>query len=81
MIDSVNPESGGGTSDLKNSRRKKPLLADPAKIDRLPPHSMEAEQGVLGCVLLSPNECLGEYIQGFKDALSAFYDLRHSRMH
>ncbi|MBI3415567.1 MAG: replicative DNA helicase [Verrucomicrobia bacterium] len=77
MIDSVNPEGGGGTTDLKNTRRKKPLLADPTRVDRLPPHSLEAEQGVLGCVLLSPNECLGEYIQNFKDALTAFYDLRH----
>lgn len=77
MIDTVTPETGGGSTDLKNARRKKPVLADPAKVDRLPPHSLEAEQGVLGCVLLSPNECLGEYIQNFKDALGAFYDLRH----
>jgi len=34
-------------------------------VDRLPPHSIEAEQGVLACVLLSPQECLGECIERF----------------
>ncbi|MBN9690716.1 MAG: replicative DNA helicase [Verrucomicrobia bacterium] len=43
-------------------------------LDRLPPHSLPAEQGVLGCILLSPSESL--------DACAtlppaAFYDLRH----
>lgn len=45
-------------------------------MDRLPPHSPEAEQGVLGCVLLSPNECLGECIEKFKSGEEVFYDLR-----
>ena len=47
-------------------------------VDRLPPHSPEAEQGVLGCVLLSPNECMGECVQKLKTAEGEeFYDLRH----
>ena len=46
-------------------------------MDRLPPHSPEAEQGVLGCVLLSPNECMGECIEKFKGGAEVFYDLRH----
>ena len=37
----------------------------------------EAEQGVLGCILLSPNECMGECIEKFKSGEEAFYDLRH----
>lgn len=45
--------------------------------DRLPPHSPEAEAGVLGCILLAPSECLDEA----QDALTRdgyeFYDLRH----
>jgi replicative DNA helicase len=46
-------------------------------VDRLPPHSIEAEQGVLGCVLQAPNECLGETIEKFKAGSDLFYDLRH----
>ena len=45
--------------------------------DRLPPHSPEAEQGVLGCILLSPNDCIGECITKFKNGSEVFYDLRH----
>jgi len=47
-------------------------------VDRLPPHSPEAEQGVLVCVLLSPNDCMGECIEKFKGASAeVFYDLRN----
>lgn len=52
-----------------------------ATIDRLPPHSPEGEQGVLGCVLLAPNECLGECIGKFKTGSEAFYDLRHQTIY
>src|SRR2546421_11779291 len=52
-------------------------MANPLKVDRLPPHAMEAEQGVLGCALLSPNECMGECIEKLKAASEVFYDLRH----
>lgn len=44
--------------------------------DRLTPHSPEAEQSVLGCILLSPNECMAECIEKSKGA-AVFYDLRH----
>jgi replicative DNA helicase len=52
-------------------------LADPSRVDRLPPHSIEAEQGVLGCVLLSPPDCMGECIESFRAGSEVFYDLRH----
>jgi replicative DNA helicase len=78
MIDSVLPDTAhGGAIDLKRTRRRKPLLIDPAKIDRLPPHSIEAEQGVLGSIFLSPNECMGEAIEKLKTGAETFYDLRH----
>ena len=77
MINSAS-ESSGGSADLKKSRRKKAGFSDAAtKVDRLPPHSPEAEQGVLGCVLLSPNECVGQCVEKFKSGAEVFYDLRH----
>lgn len=46
-------------------------------VDRLPPSSIEAEAGVLGCVLLSPNDCMGECVEKLKPGADVFYDLRH----
>lgn len=48
--------------------------------DRLPPHAPEAEQGVLGCVLLNPQECLPQVVMRFKADKHAFYDLRHQEI-
>ena len=76
MIDSI-AEGAGAPPDLKRTRRRKAPLSDMAKVDRLPPHSPEAEQGVLGCVLLAPNDCMGESIEKLKGGTDVFYDLRH----
>src|SRR5262245_44628727 len=77
MIDSVS-ENAGGPADFKKSRRKKAGFSEAApKLDRLPPHSPEAEQGVLGCVLLAPNDCLGDCVEKFESGAAVFYDLRH----
>jgi replicative DNA helicase len=81
MIDSVS-EGAGAPADLKRARRKKAGFSDAApKVDRLPPHSTEAEQGVLGCLLLSPNECVGECVEKFKAGPEVFYDLRHQTIY
>ncbi len=83
MIDSVSPESTPGGSanaaDLKKTRRRKALTDVAAALvpDRLPPHSSEAEQGVLGCILLDPPHCLGECIEKCKSGAEVFYDLKH----
>ncbi len=82
MIDSVSPESAGGAAhaaDLKKTRRRKALSDVAAALvpDRLPPHSVEAEQGVLGCILLDPPHCLGECIEKCKAGSEVFYDLKH----
>src|SRR4051812_46836998 len=77
MINSL--ENEGGAPDLKKAprRTRRSEMADPSKVDRLPPHSIEAEQGVLGCILLSPHECMGETIEKFKQGGELFYDLGH----
>jgi replicative DNA helicase len=82
MIDSVSEHAGTGP-DFKKSRRPKTLSQrGAATLDRLPPNSPEAEMGVLGCVLLSPNECLGECVEKLKDdGKEAFYDLRHQTIY
>lgn len=76
MIDSVSNE-GAGSTDLKRAKRVRRPQAAAGNVDRLPPHSAEAEQGVLGCVLLAPNDCMGECIESLKMGAEAFYDLRH----
>jgi replicative DNA helicase len=89
MIDSVSDPLQGDTgastgTDLKKTRRQKGDRRSQSgtAIDRLPPHSTEAEQGVLGCALLDPNQCIGECIEKLKDeGKSAFYDLRHQTIY
>jgi replicative DNA helicase len=77
MIDQVTE-----TEDLKNTRtRRISKGAVHSSVERLPPHSTEAEQGVLGCILLSPNDCLGECIAKFKSGSEVFYDLRHQTIY
>lgn len=61
--------------DLKRAPRQRA-----APIDRLPPHSVEAEQAVLGCMLLSPNDCIGECVARLKVGAEVFYDLRHQAL-
>jgi replicative DNA helicase len=40
------------------------------------------ERGVLGCILLSPNDCMGECIEKLKDnGREVFYDLRHQTIY
>lgn len=79
MIEALPGEKANVTVDLKKTPRVR--SADvPAQIDRLPPHSAEAEQGVLGCILLSPQECMGACIERFKRGGEVFYDLRHQQI-
>src|SRR6059058_2516709 len=77
MIETVATESSGSPADLKKARRTRVNIVDPSKIDRLPPHSLEAEQGVLGCIMLAASECLGQCIEKLKAGGEVFYDLRH----
>lgn len=73
MTSSVTTEAA--PADLRKAKRQK-VYSDPVALDRLPPHDVEAEQGVLGCVMLSPDQCLTQCIEVFAGA-QVFYDLRH----
>ncbi|MEW6304732.1 MAG: replicative DNA helicase [Verrucomicrobiota bacterium] len=80
MIDSLDSsagETGSPVADLKKSRRPRRAPSLAGSVDRLPPHSIEAEQGVLGCALLSPNDSLGICLEKLKGGSEVFYDLRH----
>src|SRR6266542_3357002 len=81
MIDSLESEAGSAPPDLKRARRQKATAASAARVDRLPPHSIEAERGVLGCVLLSPGDCLGVCVEEFKAGAEVYYDLRHRHIY
>lgn len=74
MIDSVS-ESAGAAPDFKKLRRRKAASPD-IELSRKIPHSPEAEQGTLGCILLAPDECLNKCMAAF-DNSDIFYDLRH----
>ena len=43
----------------------------------LPPHSIEAEQAVLGCCLLAPDDCIADIIEASGGDMTLFYDIRH----
>lgn len=57
-------------------KAEKPVARPPGKLDRLPPHSHENEQGVIGCVLLAPEASLN-HIASVLSSPEEFYDLRH----
>lgn len=70
---SATPSNG----DFKRSRRKRQELTDPVKTDKVPPHSIEAEQGALACALLDPFEVMSKLIDKLGTDGEMFYDLRH----
>lgn len=49
-------------------------------IDRLPPHSIEAEQAVLGCILMDERVAL-PLVANIFGSSEAFYDLRHQTIY
>lgn len=72
------PESENAPVELKRARRRSERVSpDVVKLEKLPPYAHEIEQAVLGCMLLSPNECIPQVISKFKAGEKVFYDLRH----
>lgn len=66
-----------------NRRRRRDSstpLPMPQVADRLPPHSIEAEQGVLGSILLDPKVCMPLAIDKLRRGSEVFYDLRHQAL-
>lgn len=75
MIESISHQAGAAP-DLKKSRRQR--ADSSAHVDRLPPHDIQSEMGVLGCQLLDPNHCIAEVLEVLKEeGHQAHYDLRH----
>lgn len=77
MIDSMTENGGKSSVDFRRSRPARGATPAASALDRLPPHSIEAEQGVLGCILLAPKDGMGVCIEKFKRGSEVFYDLRH----
>jgi replicative DNA helicase len=92
MIDANDSSHTGSAADLVRGRRRR-QTAEPINVDRSPPHSIQAEQGVLGCMLLAPNECIHICLERVKsphmhidprggssepeEQTAFFYDLKH----
>lgn len=49
--------------------------------DALPPHSEEAEKGVLGCLLTEPEKCIYKTLEVFPLEGTFFYDGRHEAIY
>src|SRR6267142_2688770 len=70
-------DSSAQAPDLKHAGRNRVPNGSAPSVDRLPPHSLQAEQAVLGSILLSPNDCMGECLAKLNCGSEVFYDLRH----
>lgn len=58
-------------------RSKPAAVTSELSVDRLPPHSLDAELGVLGCMMLDPERCISDCIERFNAGADVFYDLKH----
>lgn len=61
--------------DFKRGRRKRAASRQVAG-DRLPPHNIEAEAGVVSCIMRAPHDSIVLCQQSIQ-SIDVFYDLRH----
>lgn len=73
---SPTPPAPPTAPNLQQVRRQR-VPAEGRALDRIPPHSLDAERGVLGCLLLSPREGLGTCFERFSPDDDFLYDPRH----
>lgn len=89
--EAMTPEQYEDFKSLTGSVAKTPEVA-PKKVirqraprkepeDKLPPHSIEMEQGVLGCILQEPDKCIGPVVENLKSGVEVFYDARHQHIY
>lgn len=69
----------GGFGERLRDRMKTVKQSNQSQ-DKLPPHSLEAEQGCLGCILSNPTDCMMQLLQKFPGP-EVFYDLRHREVY
>lgn len=58
-----------------------PDASESESSERQPPASIEAEQAVLGCIILDPLTCIPECVNALKAGPKAFYDLKHQTIY
>jgi len=75
--DNPKPEPKKNQPPVVVQKRRQPKPQPALEVDRLPPHSIECEQGILGCILSDPAKCLDAIVEKIKSNADAFYDLRH----
>lgn len=80
-VDGEAGKQNGGATQNEN-RAQSNATASPRRRNtpdhvRLPPNSPESEQGIIGCILQSPQDCLGECMEKLGDGGVVFYDLRN----
>jgi replicative DNA helicase len=80
MIMANEDMTDGGQRSARPTRPRRRRNTEP-NTDRLPPHSPEAEQGVIGCCLLAPEDCVDQAAEYFRGHIAVFYDLRHQAIY
>lgn len=64
-------------SGYENQKKAGGRPALSGRRDSRVPQNLEAEQGVLGCILLAPQSGVAEAVERLRMGAEAFYDLRH----